>query len=274
MAHKLYHTDATSTLSIRALSPHITTLSVPFARGGLIKIGARATLIRLPRSNSVAVFSPVTLTPEVKSTLASLGTVRYITATDIEHHIHLGAWHREYPDAKIIAPEGLPEKRKKQGNESVRFDVLGKAGEAKHVEGGGLGVDEEFDEEFDACYVPGHANRELVFCFKREKTLVEADLLFNLPATEQYSKGGGNPHQGLLTRLMCGINGTSGGAAKWQQRFIWVSDVVSLVFCGEKWWLICESSILAAAPTVPALIKAYRRLISGNLIESYPVMAM
>ena len=223
MASKLYHTDAMSTMSVRRLSPNITTLSLPFARGGYVKIGARATLIRLPSSGAVAVFSPVTLTQEVKDTVASMGTVKYIAATDVEHHIHLDTWHKAYPDAKVIAPEGLPEKRKKQGSPAVRFDILGKAG-GHHEEGGKLDVDEEFDSEFETCFVPGHANKELVFCYKREKTLVEADLMFNLPAVEQYSKGGGNPHQGLLTRLMCSINGTSGGAARWQQRFIWVSD--------------------------------------------------
>jgi hypothetical protein len=36
------------------------------------------------QSGGVAVFSPVSLTPEVKETVNAMGEVKYITATDIE----------------------------------------------------------------------------------------------------------------------------------------------------------------------------------------------
>lgn len=51
-------------------------------------------------------------------------------------------------------------------------------------------VDEEFDKEFQYEFVDAHPNKELVFFHKTSKTLIEADLLFNLPATEQYSRTG------------------------------------------------------------------------------------
>lgn len=68
---------------IRKINEHITTLSVPFLRFGRIKIGGRGTLVRL-RDGSVAVFSPVALTPQVKETVAAMGEVKYITAPDLE----------------------------------------------------------------------------------------------------------------------------------------------------------------------------------------------
>jgi hypothetical protein len=68
---------------IRKISPAITTLSVPFARFGHIKVGGRGTLVRL-QDGSVAVFSPVALTPEVKETVAALGELKYIAAPDLE----------------------------------------------------------------------------------------------------------------------------------------------------------------------------------------------
>jgi hypothetical protein len=70
---------------IRKVSEDVTTLSVPFSRFGLIKIGGRGTLVHL-KDGSVAVFSPVALTPEVKETVASMGELKYIAALDIEVH--------------------------------------------------------------------------------------------------------------------------------------------------------------------------------------------
>jgi hypothetical protein len=64
-------------------------------------------------------------------------------------------------------------------------------------------------------------NKELVFNHKPSKTLIEADLLFNLPAIEQYSKAGPvNPETGILTRIWTGLNNTKGDAT-WQKRLIW-----------------------------------------------------
>lgn len=162
----------------------------------------------------MAVFSPVALTPEVKTVAQSLGPVKYIAALDFEHHIFLGPWHQEYPDAKVIGIEGLPEKRAKQQNEKVRFDYIFKKGTT-------IKIDDEFDEGFEYEYVPGHANKELVFLAKHEKTLIEGDLLFNLPASEQYSKSKESPVEGLWTRLFNSFMGTTGSTATWQQRFIW-----------------------------------------------------
>lgn len=68
---------------IRKISDEITTLSVPFARFGRIKVGGRGTLVRL-RDGSVAVFSPVALTPKVKETVAQMGELKYIAAPDME----------------------------------------------------------------------------------------------------------------------------------------------------------------------------------------------
>lgn len=74
------------------------------------------------RSGALAVFSPVALTPEVKETVSALGHVKYIAALDMEHHIFLGPWHEAFPSAKVLGPEGLPEKRAKQGNEKIPFE--------------------------------------------------------------------------------------------------------------------------------------------------------
>lgn len=47
-------------------------------------------------------------------------------------------------------------------------------------------VDPDFDKEFVYEYVGSHANKDLVFCHKPDKTLIEADMMFNLPAHASY----------------------------------------------------------------------------------------
>ena len=204
---------------IRRVNPSILICSTPFLRFGRIKIGGRGTIVKLS-DNSLAVFSPVALTDNVKTQMQEqLGSqnVKYITALDQEHHIFLEAWHKEYPQAKVIAPETLPAYRDKQGYFKVPSQNWSLF---KKVEKGNLKVDEAFDKEFDMEFVDAHANNELVFNHKPTKTLIEADLLFNLPATEQMSRTGESATTGLLTRLFCAIN-TTKGSAIWQKRFLW-----------------------------------------------------
>lgn len=166
------------------------------------------------QNGSVACFSPVALTPEVRRTLDTFGPVKYIAATDNEHHIFMDDWHAAFPDAKIIGPEPLLEKRQQQGK-PLPWTHLFKADDTHSLK-----VDADFDAEFDAEYVHAHANKELVFNHRPSRTLIEADLLFNLPATEQMSKTGESATTGWLTRLFGAINSTAGDAI-WQKRFIW-----------------------------------------------------
>ncbi|OCK82902.1 hypothetical protein K432DRAFT_380006 [Lepidopterella palustris CBS 459.81] len=213
MASKLVPKDPAKVMVIREVVPNvITTYSTPFWRFGRIKIGGRGTIVRL-QSGALAVFSPVALTDDVKATVAKLGEVKYIAALDIEHHIFLGPWHAAYPNAKVLGPEGLPEKRAKQKNEDVPFTVVFSAKKKDTV-------DPEFDSEFEYEYVSAHPNKELVFNHKPTRTLIEADLVFNLPATEQFSKSGVSGTTGFLTKLFSALNNTS-GAAMGQRRFIW-----------------------------------------------------
>lgn len=86
MTSKLIPSNPAEVMVIRDVVPRtITTCSVPFARFGRIKVGGRGTIVRL-QNGSVAVFSPVALTDEVKQKVAEMGEVKYITALDFEVH--------------------------------------------------------------------------------------------------------------------------------------------------------------------------------------------
>ena len=200
---------------IRDVTPTITTFSVPFLRFGLIKVGGRGTLVRLKTGN-LAVFSPVALTSEVKSKVASMGNLKYIVAPDQEHHIFVTPWAREYPDAELIGMEGLPEKR--EGDASTKGIGFKHVFTTKNKRD--MSISPEWDAEFETEYLHGHANKELVFWHKPSRTLIEADVLFNAPPTEQYSRAGEDPNAGLWTRLFGGIMNTRGDMI-WQRRFLW-----------------------------------------------------
>ncbi|KAL7270806.1 hypothetical protein RUND412_006469 [Rhizina undulata] len=226
MTSKIIPSNPSKVMVIRYVTPNITTLSVPFLRYGKIKFGGRGAIIRL-RTGSLVVFSPVALTPEVKSTLENLGgKVSYLIAPDREHHIFLGQWKKEFSQAKVLGPEGLYEKRLKQGNEDVRIDYEFTR-ENKHA----IQLPAEITDEFEIEYFDGHANKEIAFLHKPDRTLIEADLLFNLYAHEQYCKSGEDPTSGVWTKIMHYFTNIHG---KGQQRFIWYAAAKDKVSFAES----------------------------------------
>ena len=214
-AASLIPKDPEKVMVIRDVTPTITTFSTPFLRFSRIKIGGRGTIVKL-QSGSLAIFSPVALTPDVKSKVRSMGTLKYIVAPDIEHHIFISPWAKEYPQAEIIGMEGLPEKR--EGDEATKGVKFAHVFSPKNKLD--MKISPEFDAEFDYEYVHSHTNKELVFLHKPSRTMIEADMLFNLPATEQFSKTGVDPNSGLLTKLFGSIMNTR-GTMVWQKRFLW-----------------------------------------------------
>ncbi|KAI7761520.1 hypothetical protein LZL87_002335 [Fusarium oxysporum] len=221
MSSKLIPSDPDHVMVIRNVTPNIATFSVPFSRFGKVKIGGRGTLVKLT-SGGLAIFSPVALTKATQAKVMEMGgDVRYIVALDYEHHIFISEWKKEYPSAKIIGPEGLPEKRAKQTDDPKinddEFAVVFKKENKREIK-----IDPEFDADFDYEYVDGHANLEIVFFYKPEQVLIQADLLFNLPPTEQYSKVPESelPADGAVGKLFACVQNPRGDT-KWLQRFNW-----------------------------------------------------
>jgi hypothetical protein len=222
MSSKLVPANPADVMAIRDVTPNVVTFSVPFLRFGRIPIGGRGTLVKLT-SGALAVFSPVALTPEAQAKVTSLGgQVKYLVALDFEHHIFLSDWAKAYPEAILIGPEGLPEKRLKAsasdpmiGREPFKVVFDAKTKRETHIS-------EEFDADFEYEYVESHPNKELVFFYKPDRVLIEADLMFNLPAKEQYSKvpKEQQPKPGLLARFFLGLNSTE-GEAKGMKRLMW-----------------------------------------------------
>ncbi|KAJ7698660.1 hypothetical protein B0H17DRAFT_1196759 [Mycena rosella] len=173
---------------IREVTTNVWTFSRPFARFGIIPFGGRSTAIKMG-NGGVWILASTTLNPETKAKIDELGPVQYIIGADAVHHLFLAEFKKAYPTAKLIAPAAAVERADK----TLVFDgVWGR--DAPDTKYG-------FEEDIKACYFSGFRNRDVAFFHPASATMIEADLLLNLPCTEQYSKttsSGAIPFMGSL----------------------------------------------------------------------------
>ena len=167
---------------IREVTKGVWTFSKPFSRFGLVPIGGRSTAVKLS-DGGVWVLASTPLTEQTKVTLDKLGPVKYIIGPDSVHHLFLGEFKKAYPDAKLIAPEAAIERF-----EDKTLKVDGKFGADPP------GTLYGFENDILHCYFSGFANKDVAFFHPTSRTLIQADLLFNLPCTEQYSKSKSSGH--------------------------------------------------------------------------------
>ncbi|KAI0130204.1 hypothetical protein BJ170DRAFT_681667 [Xylariales sp. AK1849] len=220
MSSKLIPSNPSEVMVIRDITPNVVTLSVPFARFGVVHVGGRGTIVRLT-SGALAVISPVALTPEVKAKVAGLGgNVAYLIAPDFEHHIFISEWAREYPNAKLIGPKGLEEKRHKANDEKIGKEKFSFVYSPENHQDNN--IDADFAANFDVEYMDSHPNKEIVLLYKPDRILIEADLMFNLPCVEQYSRvpEAAKKSYGFANKIFSSINSTS-GEVKGTRRFLW-----------------------------------------------------
>ncbi|KZP25643.1 hypothetical protein FIBSPDRAFT_855572 [Athelia psychrophila] len=161
---------------IREVAKDVWIFSRPFARFGLFPVGGRSTAIKL-RGGGVWVLASTPLDAPTKAKIDELGPVQYIINPDIVHHLYLPEFKKAYPDAKLI---GIAETLERTEDKALKFDgVWGKdAPDAKYG----------FEDDIQHCFFSGFKNKDVAFLHKDSKSLIQADLLFNLPANEQYSR--------------------------------------------------------------------------------------
>lgn len=125
----------------------------------------RMALIRLG-DGSLFVWSPVTLTPELKAEVDALGRVAHIVAPNALHHLSLPEWKSAFPDAKLHAAPGLSEKRK-----DIAFD-----GDLTDA------ADAAWAGEIEQVVIPGNAiTTEAVFFHGKSGTVLFCDLIQHFP---------------------------------------------------------------------------------------------
>ncbi|KAI0765231.1 hypothetical protein C8Q74DRAFT_1287071 [Fomes fomentarius] len=193
-----------SEIVIREVAHNVWTFSRPFTLFGLLPVGGRSTAIKL-EAGGVWILASTPLTDETRQKLAELGEVKYIIAGNSFHNLFLRPYKEAYPGAKLIGPEGLLKKKELDG---LQLEGVYSASnpDAKHG----------FEDEIEACYFSGYANKDTAFFHKASKTVVAADLLFNIPAREQFSKSKESARSLLFNAMH---------PRGWQQRaFVWSKE--------------------------------------------------
>ncbi|KAI0075942.1 hypothetical protein K474DRAFT_1663574 [Panus rudis PR-1116 ss-1] len=161
---------------IREVTKDVWTFSTPFKRFGIIPFGGRSTAIKLS-SGGLWVLASTPLNDVTKAKLAELGEVKWIVGADAVHYMFLNEFKQAYPNAKVIAVDAAAPQVEKDG---LKLD-------------GAWGRDPPdtkygFESDVQHCYFSGFKNKDVAFFHPASKTLIEADLLLNLPCKEQYSK--------------------------------------------------------------------------------------
>ncbi|KAF9057191.1 hypothetical protein BJ165DRAFT_15203 [Panaeolus papilionaceus] len=166
---------------IREVTKGVWTFSRPFSRFGIWPIGGRSTAIQL-RGGDLWILASTPLDTETKAKIDELGPVKYIIGADAVHHLYLTEFKDTYPNAKLIAPKGAITRH---GNKKLVFDGVWGQDPPDTKYG--------FEDEVEHCYFSGFKNKDVAFLHKESKSLIEADLLMNLPCKEQYSKSKSSP---------------------------------------------------------------------------------
>lgn len=128
-----------------------------------VRLRTRMAVVRLEGSR-LFLYSPVFLTPAVRSDLSRLGDVTFVVSPNKIHHQAWPAYQEAYPGARFLAPPGLPERRP-----DLRFDgVLGDAPESG------------WEGALDHVLTAGNVFfSEAVFFQRSTGTLLVADLVEN-----------------------------------------------------------------------------------------------
>ena len=146
----------------------------------------RMTIVRLS-DGGLFLHSPIRLDDGLREELDGLGEVRAVAAPNRAHHLFVGDCREAYPNAKIYAAPGLPEKRK-----DFRFD--------------GLLADEpriEWRGDLEQRRIQGMPMlNEVAFFHPSSRTLILTDLAFNIPKGQPW----GIP---VVTKLL-GVGGRVG----------------------------------------------------------------
>lgn len=167
-------------MALRRVGEGISVVDAPLKIGGM-HLGARMTVVEL--EGGLLLYSMVPIDDALAAEIDALGPVRWLIAPNLMHHLFAGPAKERYPEATLLAAEGLQKKRS---------DLV-------------------IDAVLDASALPFSGMRaqtvggmpklnETALLHEASRTLIVADLLFNIVEP-----------RGWWTRMMLGIMKASGG---------------------------------------------------------------
>ncbi len=146
----------------------------------------RMTIVRLA-DGGLWLYSPVEIDDRLAAQLAELGGVAHIVAPNRYHHLFAGGAKQRYAQAALWAAPGLPEKRR-----DLAFDGVVSAADAR------------WHGQLDAIVLTSVPKfNEVVFLHRASRTLICADLIFNIRRDDSFG-----------TRLLYRMLGVYGRAAQ------------------------------------------------------------
>ena len=164
---------------LQRIDANLWEISRPIKMPGL-RMDHRMTVVRL-RSGGLLLHSPVSFDSALAKALAELGPVEYFVAPSCYHDMYWTEWFREYPAAEFFCAPGV-----KDEHPELPF---------KHV----LGSESAppWAGELETRLIRGMPKiNEVAFFHKATRTLIVADLVFNL-----------STDQNILAKLFLKVNG-------------------------------------------------------------------
>ncbi len=104
--------------ALRPLADALWVAERPFRVFPFLDIGTRMTVVRAP-GGSLVLHSPVEADAATRAAVAALGPVGAIVCPNLVHHLFAAPWKEAYPEARLLGPPGLAEKRR-----DLAFDGL------------------------------------------------------------------------------------------------------------------------------------------------------
>ena len=134
----------------------------------------RMTLVRLADGDLWAC-SPIALSPPLAAAVNAIGPVRHLVSPNKLHHLFLGEWAREWPNAKLYASPGLARRRRDLTFACELSDT----------------PDPAWERDIDQVIFHGSfAMEEVVFFHRSSRSLIVTDLVQKLnPASLQGWRG-------------------------------------------------------------------------------------
>lgn len=189
-----------------------------------VETGARMTIVRLP--DGLFVHCPAPLSPELQAEVDALGPVRWLVASSLFHHLGVQSWIDAYPHAVTCACPGLEKKRA-----DLRWDRI--LGDAPEPEWAG-----HIDQVFFAAR---KLENEVVFHHRASRTLICADMLFNLAR-----------HPSRFTRLVAFLLGNRRPGPTWLEHVMMRDRVAAREQVGRVLAWDFDRVVLSHGPLIDA----------------------